>query len=193
MNFLGQSSRANIEDAIGAFLHLSWEVMSHRMNEQKMASLVSPCRWKTRSWIGPQLRGVIQSPPSGFQSLVCRYFGRFPCRCRNFEVPSLRLCWLSLQASRPRSLSSRAEWFRCRNRWKYRIRCRLISYEFRRRKFPAARCRLSPFRSPRVTVSRPCRLSEFTPYRALWMYIKTPAFLPRTCHPWNSVTLWYLL
>ena len=83
--------------------------MSHRMNEQKMhyfASLVSPCRWKTRSWIGPQLRGVIQSPPSGFQSLVCLYFGRFPCRCRNFDVTSLRLCWLSLQASRPRSTFS---------------------------------------------------------------------------------------
>ena len=69
------------------------------------------------------------------------------------------------------NVSSRAEWFRCRNRWKYRIRCRLISYEFRCRKFPAARCRLSPFPSPPVTVSRPCCLSEFTPYRALWMYV----------------------
>ena len=27
--------------------------------------------------------------------------------------------------------------------------------------------RLSPFRSSRVAVSRPCRLSEFTPFRAL--------------------------
>ena len=57
--------------------------------------------------------------------------------------------------------------FRCRNGWKYRILCRFISYKFRCRKFPAARCRLSPCRSPRVAVSRPCRLSEFTPYRAL--------------------------
>ena len=57
--------------------------------------------------------------------------------------------------------------FRCRNVWKYRIRCRFISYTFRCRKFPAARCRLSPFRSPRIAVSRSCRLSEFTPYRAL--------------------------
>ena len=56
--------------------------------------------------------------------------------------------------------------FRCRNGWKYRIRCRFISFKFRCRKFPAARCHLSPFRSPRVAVSRPCRLSEFTSYRA---------------------------
>ena len=53
--------------------------------------------------------------------------------------------------------------FRWRNGWKYRIRCRFIYFKFRCRKFPAARCRLSPFRSPRVAVSRPCRLPEFTP------------------------------
>ena len=55
--------------------------------------------------------------------------------------------------------------FRYRNGWKYKIRCRFISYKFRCRKFPAARCRLSPFRSPRVTISRLCHLSEFTPHK----------------------------
>ena len=40
-------------------------------------------------------KGGYPSPPSEFQSLVCRYFGRFPCRCRNFNMTSLRLCWPS--------------------------------------------------------------------------------------------------
>ena len=57
--------------------------------------------------------------------------------------------------------------FRSRNGWKYRICRRFISYKFRCRKFSSAHCRLSPFRSQRVAVSRPCRLSEFTPYRVL--------------------------
>ena len=45
--------------------------------------------WKTRSILplGP-CKGGYPSPPSEFQSLVCRYFGRFPCRCRNFDKTS---------------------------------------------------------------------------------------------------------
>ena len=44
--------------------------------------------------LGP-CKGGFPSPPSEFQSLVCRYFRRFRCRCRNFDMKSLRLCWPS--------------------------------------------------------------------------------------------------
>ena len=42
-------------------------------------------------------KGGYPSPPSEFQCLVCRYFGRFLCHCRNFNMTSLRLCWPSLE------------------------------------------------------------------------------------------------
>ena len=84
-----------------------------------------------------------------------------PCTCSH--VTATRIKGL------PTGMFLRAQReFRCRNRWKYRIRCRFISYKFRCRKFPAACCHLSPFRSPHVAVSRQCSLLEFTPYRALW-------------------------
>ena len=86
----------------------------------------------------------------------------------------LGLCWLSLEEnfSRLQSYTSGTakhvlEWGSLSR--KYRIRCRFISYKFRCWKFPAAHCRLSPFCSPCVAVSRLCRLSEFTPNRALYM------------------------
>ena len=33
--------------------------------------------------------GTYPCPPFEFQSLVCHYFGRFPCRCRNFDKTSI--------------------------------------------------------------------------------------------------------
>ena len=37
---------------------------------------------------GPR-KGGYPCPQSEFQSLVCRYFGRCPCRCRNFDKTSI--------------------------------------------------------------------------------------------------------
>ena len=53
---------------------------------------------------GP-FKGGCPSSPSEFQSLVCRYFGRFPCRCRNFSMTSLRLCWPSSEEIYQTSIS----------------------------------------------------------------------------------------
>ena len=39
------------------------------------------------AFAGPR-KGGCPCPPSEFQSLVCRYFGTFPCRCRNFNMTS---------------------------------------------------------------------------------------------------------
>ena len=72
------------------------------------------------------LWGGYPCPQSEFQSLVCRPFGRFPCRCRNIRQDVNRL---------------------------------------------------SPFRCSHV--SRPCRLLEFTPYRALLILWKCQKY--RSC------------
>ena len=40
--------------------------------------------WFTSSFPGP-CKGGYPRPQSEFQSLVCRYFGRSLCRCRNFD------------------------------------------------------------------------------------------------------------
>ena len=38
--------------------------------------------------LGPY-KGTYPCPPFEFQSLVCRYFGRFPCCCQNFDKTSI--------------------------------------------------------------------------------------------------------
>ena len=43
---------------------------------------------RLRHFLGPRKEGY-PCPSSEFQSLVCRYFGRFPCRCRNFDKTSI--------------------------------------------------------------------------------------------------------
>ena len=85
------------------------------------------------------------------------------------------------------NVSSRAEWVSL-SKW-VKIQNLLsvhLLYKFHRCKFPAARCRLSPFRSPRVAVSRPCCLSEFTPYRALMILDQGQCFHGWTHFSWSD-------
>ena len=55
-------------------------------------------RWILLLFVGA-CKGGYPCPPSEFQSLICRYFRRFPCRCRNFNMTLLRLCWPSSEGN----------------------------------------------------------------------------------------------
>ena len=55
-------------------------------SDEEEAQLSDP-RLLCRS--GGPCKGGYPGPPSEFQSLVSRYFGRFPCRCRTFDKTSI--------------------------------------------------------------------------------------------------------
>ena len=148
-------------------LHLCWP--SSEENFTRLQSYTSGTEEHVLEWGGlsrPALsiRGVRgHAPQENFKIWVPEWLKIQcgPCTCSH--VTATRIKGLPTGTF----LRAQSE-FCCRNWWKYSIRCRsIISYKFRCWKFPAARCRLSPFRSPRVAVLRLCHLLEFTPYRAL--------------------------
>ena len=75
---------------------ISWWVGFGRNVIWLNASQHELCNIELGLYIGP-CKGGYPSPPSEFQNLVCRYFWRFPCCCRNFNMTSLRLCWPRLE------------------------------------------------------------------------------------------------